>query len=61
MIPLGHGLSNLSYAIQAATNLVAPITWTNLGSAAADVTGTFQFTDTNAPLYPLRFYRAISP
>jgi autotransporter-associated beta strand protein len=57
----GSGLSNLSYSIQAATNLNAPINWTNIGVAPANATGIFSFTDTNAPLYPTRFYRAISP
>jgi autotransporter-associated beta strand protein len=57
----GQGVSNLTYAVQAATNLAAPITWTPLGAATANSNGVYQFTDTNAPLFPLRFYRAVSP
>jgi len=57
----GQGLSNLNYAIQGATNLNAPITWSNLGNASANGSGIFQFTDTNASLYPARFYRVASP
>ena len=57
----GQGISNLTYTIQAATNLNAPITWSNVGSALANATGVFQFTDTNAPLFPMRFYRVLSP
>jgi len=58
---LGMGLSNLTYTIQAVTNLNPPITWANLGPATADNSGVFSFIDTNAPLFPMRFYRAQSP
>jgi len=54
----GAGLSNLTYTIQASTNLLV---WTNIGAALANLTGAFSFNDTNAPLFPLRFYRALSP
>lgn len=54
----GMGLSNLTYTIEASTNL---INWINIGTAPADTGGLFNFTDTNAPAYPRRFYRAISP
>jgi autotransporter-associated beta strand protein len=57
----GLGLSNLTYTIQAASNLNPVITWTNLGSATANGSGMFMFTDTNAPGFPMRFYRAKSP
>jgi len=57
----GVGVSNLTYTIQAATNLNPTINWTNLGVAPANATGIFSFTDTNAPLFPMRFYRAVSP
>jgi autotransporter-associated beta strand protein len=57
----GVGISNLTYTIQAATNLNPIINWTNLGVAPANSNGIFSFTDTNAPLLPMRFYRAISP
>jgi autotransporter-associated beta strand protein len=57
----GLGRSSLAYAIEAATHLDAPIPWLGLGSATANGAGVFQFTDTNAPQHPRRFYRAISP
>jgi hypothetical protein len=57
----GMGLSNLTYTIQAVTNLTPPNTWSNLGPATADNSGVFTFTDTNALLFPIRFYRAQSP
>jgi len=57
----GTGLSNLTYLIEAATNLNPVIFWSNLGSATAGSDGVFTFSDTNAPLFPIRFYRAQSP
>jgi T5SS/PEP-CTERM-associated repeat protein len=57
----GLGESNNTYAIEAATNLTAPIHWQRLGSNMSDTVGFFQFIDTNAPLLPMRFYRALSP
>jgi len=57
----GQGLSNLTYAMQATTNLTPPVTWIQLGPATANTSGIYQFTDTNAPAFPLRFYRAVSP
>ena len=57
----GLGLSNLIYTIQAVPNLNPIITWTNLGTATANSSGIFSFTDTNAALLPMRFYRARSP
>jgi fibronectin-binding autotransporter adhesin len=57
----GLGLSNLTYTIQAATNLTPIINWTNVGSAPANGSGIFSFIDTNAALFPKRFYRAVSP
>jgi autotransporter-associated beta strand protein len=57
----GQGLSNLTYTVQATTNLTPPVTWIQLGPATANTSGIYQFTDTNAPAFPLRFYRAVSP
>lgn len=57
----GLGLSNLTYTIQGTTNLNPIIAWTNLGTATASNTGAFSFTDTNAPSFPERFYRALLP
>ena len=55
------GLSGFSYSIQAATNLIPVVQWSNLGAAVADSGGHFLFTDTNAALFRARFYRAVSP
>jgi hypothetical protein len=57
----GVGVSNLTYTIQAATDLQPVIQWSNLGAPVANSSGVFSFTDTNAPLLPMRFYRALSP
>jgi len=57
----GAGLSNVIYSIQAAANLGASIQWSNVGTATGDLSGTFWFTDTNAPFFPQRFYRAVYP
>jgi autotransporter-associated beta strand protein len=55
------GLSGFSYTVEAATNLNPIIQWFKVGSAFANSGGQFLFTDTNAPLFPMRYYRAQSP
>jgi hypothetical protein len=45
-----------SFDIQASTNLQ---TWQDLGSIIADTNGVALFEDTNAPLFPARFYYTI--
>jgi hypothetical protein len=52
------GLPGSSAGLGATTNLV---NWTELGPVVASTNGLFQFMDTNAPLYPWRFYRWHSP
>jgi hypothetical protein len=52
------GLPGSSAGLAATTNLV---NWTELGPVVAGTNGLFQFMDTNAPLYPWRFYRWHSP
>jgi hypothetical protein len=49
-----------SYHIQAATNLAAPITWTNLTNFTA-AGSLYQFVDASATNYKARFYRVASP
>jgi len=49
------------YLLQAATNLIPPIAWQTLSTNVAGIDGTWQFTDTNTPAYPARFYRSVSP
>jgi autotransporter-associated beta strand protein len=56
----GQGISNLTYTIQSATNLNTPVAWTPLGTATADVSGVYRFTDTNTTP-AMRFYRVLSP
>ena len=57
----GLGESNLTYGIEAASNLNSPVFWQRIGSNTADSAGVFQFTDTNAPPLSARFYRALYP
>ena len=52
------GQPNLKYIVLATTNL-ATGTWTSVSTNTAASNGTFQFTDTNAPGLPSRFYRAM--
>lgn len=51
---LGSGSSSTIYTIQASTNFFQ---WTNIGTATGDLSGHFNFTDTNAPNFHFRFYR----
>ena len=37
------------------------IIFSSVVTGPANVSGEFQFTDTNAPMFPVRFYRAVSP
>jgi autotransporter-associated beta strand protein len=55
------GFAGLTYTVQAAPSLNPVIQWSNLGTATANASGVIVFTDTNAPLFPMRFYRALSP
>jgi hypothetical protein len=48
-----EGSPNQNFDFQASTNLQ---TWQDLGTNAADSNGMVQFLDTNAPLFPYRFY-----
>lgn len=52
------GLSNVSYSIQASTNL---LNWTRLGSATQTSPGQFTFLDAGTTNRPYRFYRVTSP
>ncbi len=55
------GLPGFTYTVQAATNLNPVISWSSIGSALPDTGGAFSFIDTNALLFPTRFYRVLSP
>jgi Astacin (Peptidase family M12A) len=52
--------TNFSYRVQAATNLAAPIAWTDLTNFTA-TNSPFSFIDHSATNYRVRFYRVISP
>ena len=52
--------TNFSYRIQAATNLAAPIVWTDLTNFTA-TNSPFSFIDHSATNYHIRFYRVASP
>ena len=53
--------TNFSYRIQAATNLAQqPVAWIDLTNFTAG-NSVFNFNDTSATNYPVRFYRVISP
>ena len=51
-----QGAAGEPFDIRATTNLQ---TWLDLGTNNADTNGILQYLDTNAPLYPWRFYLAI--
>ena len=55
------GGANEIYLVQAATNLTPPVIWQTISTNTAGADGTWQFTDTNAPNYPDRFYRISTP
>jgi hypothetical protein len=47
--------------VLAATNLTPPVVWQPIYTNVAPSNGAWQFTDTNANLYPIRFYRSSTP
>jgi len=55
------GIPGYTYLIQGATNLTPPITWTTLGTNAADINGLFNFTDLGATNCKARYYRTAIP
>ena len=57
---LGSGGSNASYNLLANTNL-ATTNWVNIGTVPTDSLGQFLFNDTNALLFPQRFFRLKTP
>jgi autotransporter-associated beta strand protein len=50
------GSANLTYTVQATTNLTPPVQWTTIGMASANGSGQIQFIDPDADLFPVRFY-----
>ena len=57
----GTGIANQVWIFSAASNLIAPVTWTPLATNAADGSGFFQFVDIQATNFPQRFYRVATP
>ena len=57
---MGSGASNITYTIQANTNL-ATTNWSSVGTATANGSGIFFFNDTNTALFPQRFFRVQTP
>jgi hypothetical protein len=55
-----RGTAIQTVQILAATNLTYPDGWVQIGSVFPS-SGLFTFTDTNAALYPTRFYKVIAP
>ena len=51
---LGSGSGSTIYTIQASTNFLQ---WSNIGTATGDLSGHFNFSDTNAQNFRYRFYR----
>jgi hypothetical protein len=51
-----YGSPGENFDVQMSTNLQ---TWQDLGPITADTNGLLQFIDTNAPLFPARFYYTI--
>jgi autotransporter-associated beta strand protein len=56
----GTGAPNVTYHVQATTNL-APPNWVTLGPVTANNLGALIFTDSQAAAYPARFYRIVYP
>jgi fibronectin-binding autotransporter adhesin len=50
----GFGSASIVFTIQATTNFLQ---WTNVGTATGDLSGNFNFNDTNASKFRYRFYR----
>ncbi len=57
----GTGLPNVAYVIQAANNLNPVIPWVPIATNIASPAGLYEFIDTDAAAYPMRFYRAVAP
>lgn len=53
----GTGSAGVTYELDAATNLTAPVFWSIVTNAVADQNGQFQLSDLQATNFPQRFYR----
>jgi trimeric autotransporter adhesin len=52
---------NSTNRVLAITNLAPPAVWRPIATNFAPASGAWQFTDSNASLYPVRFYRSATP
>ena len=52
------GAPNTTNVIQVTASLTPPINWQNVSTNVADVSGAWQYTETNAALSSVRFYRS---
>lgn len=55
------GIPGQSYRVQASESLISPILWQDLGSVTAGTDGQFEFSDPEAGLFPIRYYRTFAP
>lgn len=56
-----QGIADLSYVLEAAPHLNAPIPWQPIKTNSANGVGVVQFIDSELPLHAQRFYRVASP
>jgi hypothetical protein len=56
----GIGVSGAVYAVWANTNLNTT-NWIQIGTVTGSSSGAITFTDTDAPLHPIRFYQFVLP
>jgi fibronectin-binding autotransporter adhesin len=56
----GTGTPGVLYEVQANANLNTT-NWILIGTATGNFNGAFSFIDTNAPVFPMRFYRFLLP
>jgi hypothetical protein len=55
------GIPGLLYDVQAKEDLAESVPWVSLGQVTAGANGEFTFTDADAALYPVRYYRSVGP
>ena len=51
---------NSTNEVLCTTSLVSPVVWQSISTNQAGADGDWQFTDTNAASYQMRFYRSIT-
>jgi len=53
------GVPNYTYQVESTTNLTPPTVWLPVSTNTADINGLWQFTDSQATNYSMRFYRSL--